>query len=758
METYKRIRLEIEGIVQGVGFRPFIYRLARRQRLAGWVMNTPSGVVVEVQGQANVLNGFVDSIPKEAPPLAVINTIAVKEKKPITATDFIIKESDGHGSAVQIAPDLGICPDCTQELFDPHDRRYRYPFINCTNCGPRFTIVKDIPYDRKFTTMASFGMCDACRSEYLDPTNRRFHAQPNACPSCGPTLSLLDANGNVLAGDPVLTTIGLLKEGKIMAVKGLGGYHLAVDACNMKAVQELRRRKRRDHKPFALMSPDPETIGSYARFDEPEEKLLTGPESPIVLLRKGYSDCISPLVAPDNGYFGVMLPYTPLHHLILRDHFTALVMTSANMCDEPITYRHDEAFDRLRDLTDFFITHDRDIHTGADDSVVRVFRGSPIFLRRSRGYAPRAISVPDSKCSVLAVGAELKGVACLTRDDKAFLSQHIGDLQNPATLISMEETVSHMKRILRIEPQVVAHDLHPDYLSTHYALAADRLPKIAVQHHHAHLASCMAENGLDGEVIGVILDGTGYGLDGTIWGGEFLIGGYTAIERSGHFRMLPIPGGDAAVKEPYRMALSYLYDTFGEDAFNLPLACVQQVDFDDRPLFLKMLQGGINAPLTSSCGRLFDAVAALIGLRTTVSYEGQAAIELEALAEASDRGCAYPYDISASGEAVVCDFRPMIREIVEDVGRKRNGEISRTFHNTLAAAIMEVCAMIGGRTGMDRVVLSGGVFQNKLLTEKTYALLAENGFHVFTHRLAPPNDGGIALGQAVVAGRRLSCA
>ncbi|HKZ16976.1 MAG TPA: carbamoyltransferase HypF, partial [Geobacteraceae bacterium] len=499
----KRIKVHIEGIVQGVGFRPFIYRLANSYRLTGWVMNTPSGVVLEVQGAVGDVDGFRSAIPEQAPPLAVISSFRVEEIPPAEQSGFVIRESGGSGGEVQIAPDCDVCPDCLDELFDPKDRRYRYPFINCTNCGPRYTIIKGIPYDRAYTTMAGFVMCDDCRAEYEDPAHRRFHAQPNACPVCGPSLTLLDSGGKQVEGDPLDMVIDLLKEGKILALKGLGGYHLAVDACNDEAVRELRRRKKRDEKPFAVMSPGLAEIDEYAHFDETEKKLLRGPERPIVLLRKREGNPVAPLVAPTNGYFGVMLPYTPLHHLLLRDNFTALVMTSGNLSDEPISYRDDEAFQRLPHIADFFLTHNREIHTRTDDSVIRVFQGNLIFLRRSRGYVPRSITLPQVQKSVLAVGAELKGTVCLTRGDKAFLSQHIGDLQNAATLRSMEETVGHLEGILKIRPEIVAHDLHPDYLSTAYAHGINELPRIAVQHHHAHLASCMAENGLEGEVIGV---------------------------------------------------------------------------------------------------------------------------------------------------------------------------------------------------------------------------------------------------------------
>jgi hydrogenase maturation protein HypF len=755
-----RIRADIEGIVQGVGFRPFIYRIANGFGLTGWVMNTPSGVILEVQGGEREIEAFRRAVPEQAPPLAVISSYRVEECAPVAdETGFAIRQSGGVGSEVQIAPDSDVCPDCLAELFDPANRRYRYPFINCTNCGPRFTIIKAVPYDRASTTMSEFPMCGHCRGEYEDPAHRRFHAQPNACPVCGPSLTLLDSSGKAVGGETLDAAIRLLKEGKILALKGLGGYHLAVDAGNDQAVQELRRRKKRDEKPFALMSPDLDAVAEYALFDEMERKLLSGPERPIVLLAKRQGNGIAPLVAPSNGYFGVMLPYTPLHHLLLRGNFKALVMTSGNLSDEPISYLDQEVLQRLGGLADFFLTHNREIHTRTDDSVIRVFQGKPIFLRRSRGYAPRVIKLPELRPNVLAVGAELKGVVCLTKGSKAFLSQHIGDLKNAATLRSMETTVSHLERVLKIEPELVAYDLHPDYLSTSYALELKDLPKIGVQHHHAHLASCMAENGVEGEAIGVIFDGTGYGPDGTIWGGEFLVGDYLRFERRGHLAALPLPGGDAAVREPYRMALSYLYAEFGEELFELPLACVRQVPVNERQLFLKMLERRINSPLTSSCGRLFDAIAALIGLRGKVSYEGQAAIELEALAESAGSGTLYPFDLAMKEGVRVTDFRPMLRAIVKDLESGRSpAQIARSFHDTLAEVVGRNCSLIRDETGIDRVALSGGVFQNKLLSEGVQARLLADRFQIFTQLLAPPNDGGIALGQAIIAGRRFSCA
>lgn len=751
----KRVRVEIEGTVQGVGFRPFIYRLARERRLAGWVRNTTAGVELEVEGSAAECDLFLAAIETEAPPLAVITSIHAEPLALKRDHEFSILPS-GHGvSHAQISPDCDVCADCLRELFEPSDRRYRYPFINCTNCGPRYSIITGIPYDRPLTTMAEFCLCDSCRDEYRDPGNRRFHAQPTACPECGPRLALLDNQGKPVAGDPLDRSVQMLREGRIVAVKGVGGYHLAVDACNEAAVNQLRRRKQRDEKPFAVMAPGMDEVGLFAHYSEIEERLLHGIERPILLLKKKENHPISPSVAPVNAYFGVMLPSTPLHHLLLKDNFTALVMTSGNLSDEPIAYADDEAVGRLAGIADYFLAHDRRINMRSDDSVIRVFQGGPLLLRRSRGYVPRGILLPFRQKSVVAVGAELKSAICLTRDNTAFMSHHIGDLQNSATLRALEESAIHLRRLLEIEPVTVAHDLHPDYLSTAFAEQFAELPKVPVQHHHAHMASCMAENRVEGSAIGVILDGTGFGPDGTAWGGEFLFGDYRSFQRMGHFRQVALPGGDAAVREPLRMALSYCHQAFGDKAAELPLAPLKTLKSSDRRLLVRMIEQNINTPLTSSCGRLFDGVAALLGLRFRVSYEGQAAMELEALAETGERTWNYPYAIVRREGMLVLDFSLMIQALVQDVQEGvPSASIARRFHDTLVSAAVDMCGKIKMDTGVSRVVLSGGVFQNRLFAENLYERLEAEGFTVFAHRLVPPNDGGIALGQAVVAGCR----
>lgn len=759
-DPVERIRTEVEGIVQGVGFRPFIYRLASKYGISGWVRNTPAGVLLEAEGAEENVRAFLRDISAEAPPLALITSVRSKKIDVEKTAGFAILASSGGENNAQISPDCDVCEDCLQELFNPHDRRYLYPFINCTNCGPRYSIITGIPYDRQFTTMGRFTMCPDCRAEYEDPSHRRFHAQPNACPVCGPRIIVVDR-----FGDPIEAVreanhhaylqfaVNLLQEGGILAVKGIGGYHLAVDACNDVAVRKLRQRKQRDEKPFALMAADINHIDTFAICDDIERRLLRGPERPIVLLPKRNDNAIAPLVAPANGYFGVMLPSTPLHHLLLKDNFTALVMTSGNLSDEPIAYRDSEARERLADIADVFLTHDREIHTRSDDSVIRVFLGNPLFLRRSRGYVPRAIKLPEVQPSVLAVGGELKTTVCLTRNDRAIMSQHIGDLKNSATLRSLEETVAHLENILDIQPAVVAHDLHPDYLSSVYAADQLGIPQIAVQHHHAHMASCMAENDLEGETIGIVFDGTGYGLDGTIWGGEFLVGGYRAFQRHGHLRTVAMPGGDAAIREPFRMALAYLYDLGENDFCGLQFPCLAHVSSQERQLLLKMLERSINTPLTSSCGRLFDAVSALLDVRNKVSYEGQAAIELEAMADQVKSDVVYSFQIEGSAEGLILDMRPALQGVLADLGAEKSRPlIARCFHNTVAAATAEMCQKIRSVNGLNRVVLSGGVFQNKLLAEGTVNRLIEKDFQIFTHRLVPPNDGGLALGQAVVAG------
>jgi len=750
-----RARIVIEGIVQGVGFRPFVYQSARSLGLTGWVMNDSRGVLIEAEGQAEALAAFLTVLREDLPPLAAVSHLETAAVPVTGETEFVIRQSCSQRERrAQISPDTFVCPDCLRELLDPSDRRYRYPFINCTNCGPRYTIVTGIPYDRAQTTMAAFPMCPACRREYEDPASRRFHAQPNACPECGPRLFLLDAAGNPLeSADPLQEAIAWLQKGEILAVKGLGGYHLAVDATNGGAVEELRRRKARDEKPFALMAADLARIDTFAEVREGERRLLAATERPIVLVRQRSGHAIAPSVAPDNRYFGVMLPYTPLHYLLLAHSFAALVMTSANRSDEPIAFRDADARGRLSGIADLYLGHNREIFIRTDDSIARVMGGRPLLLRRSRGFVPRGLRLPRAQPVVLAVGGELKNTVCLTRDDHAYLSQHVGDLQNPEVFQAFLGTIEHLQDLLELNPQIVAHDLHPDYASSRYAEERSGVRRVAVQHHHAHLASCLAENQVATEAIGVIFDGTGYGADGRIWGGEFLVGDLAGYRRVGHFDYLPMPGGDAAAREPYRMALSALYRAYGKDLPQLPL--LASIPRRELRLLLQMIEKGINSPLTSSCGRLFDAVAALTGLRTRVSYEGQAALELEMAIEGDGESEAYPLVLATETTGIVFKTTPLIRAVVDDIRRQvPTGVISARFHATLARAVAAVCCRIRKDSGLNEVALSGGVFQNRFLTEKALFLLTKEGFNVYTHSLVPPNDGGLALGQAAVAGRQ----
>ncbi|MBC7226727.1 MAG: carbamoyltransferase HypF [Thermoflexales bacterium] len=759
-------RIHITGIVQGVGFRPFVYNLATRLGLSGWVLNSSSGVEIEAVGPEAVLDEFIARLRTEAPPLARIERITVTPLPlshhtgegegggGVGVRPFRILHSEARpGEFVPISPDVAICDDCLRELFDPRDRRYRYPFINCTNCGPRFTIIRDIPYDRPNTTMAPFVMCPDCQAEYDDPANRRFHAQPNACPVCGPRLEFRAApDAPPLYGEEALQAArAAIREGRIVAVKGLGGFHLACDATTDAPVARLRERKGRVDKPFAIMSFDLPTVERYCEVNEAERALLTSRQRPIVLLRRRADAPISPLVAPGNRYLGVMLPYTPLHYLLLEpaEGFPlALVMTSGNYSEEPIVTRNEEALEQLAALADAFLLHDREIHARCDDSVTRIFRGAELPIRRSRGYAPYPVHLPFSVRPVLAVGAELKNTFCLTREQYAFLSQHIGDMENYETLRFFEDMVEQLKRTFRVEPEVVAHDLHPAYLSTRYARErAGRLPLVPVQHHHAHIAACMAENGLAGDrpVIGVAFDGTGYGTDGAIWGGEFLIADYASFRRVAHLRYIPLPGGDAAIRRPYRTALAHLWAAgVSWDEGLPPVAAATEAE---RAVLERQLVQGLNVVPTSSMGRLFDAVAALAGVRQEINYEAQAAVELEMqVAEGVEE--AYPFGV---GEEI--DPAPVVRAVVEDVrDGVPVGVIAARFHNGVAAMVREVCLRLRAGTGLNEVALSGGVFQNITLLGKTMALLEEAGFTVYVHRLVPPNDAGISLGQAVIAG------
>jgi hydrogenase maturation protein HypF len=754
-----RRRIEVSGIVQGVGFRPYVYRLATGQRLAGNIRNTPNGVTIEVEGPDENVRQFVQRLPAETPRLARITAVAIQEVPCSGESDFrIVHSRSGEEVRTLISSDVAICPDCLRELFDPADRRYRYPFINCTNCGPRFTIVRDIPYDRPSTSMAVFPMCPACQSEYDDPLNRRFHAQPNACWECGPRVDLLDPYGRrVGGGDPIVEAIARLHAGLIVAIKGLGGFHLAADATNAAAVALLRQRKRRVEKPFAVMVPDVEAAREICEVDDSAAAVLESVERPIVLLPRKSPTLISAEVAPFNRYVGVFLPYTPLHYLLLREgRFRALVMTSGNLSEEPIAIDNREALTRLQGLADYFLVHNRDILLRCDDSVVRVSHGAPRQLRRSRGFVPVPVFLRNEQPSVLAVGGELKNTICLTKGKHAFLSQHIGDLENVEAYRFFDEAIEHLQRVLEIRPEVIACDLHPDYFSTKWARQPSQAHVVSVQHHHAHIASCMAENHLEGRVIGFALDGTGYGTDSHIWGGEVLLADYESFERAAHLEYVPLPGGAAAIHEPWRMAVSYLSHYFGRDFLNFPIPFVKQLDLPKTVLLLRMVGQKVNSPLTSSCGRLFDAVAALIGIRKQVNYEAQAAIELEmAIPSSAEDTTGYPIEFIPGESWQICTkslFEGVIADLEQNVPA---GVISRRFHNGLIEAFANFASMLRDQTDLNRVCLSGGTFQNQYLAEGLESRLVLAGFEVFTHREVPAGDGGLSLGQAVVAAARL---
>ncbi|HXF56486.1 MAG TPA: carbamoyltransferase HypF [Actinomycetota bacterium] len=744
-----RARVRVQGIVQGVGFRPYVYSLATALGLGGQVRNDTFGVLIEVEGEEDAVAEFVARLPRQAPPLALIEALATDPVPPQGETSFAIVESEGGGERqTLISPDVATCDDCLREVFDPADRRFRYPFTNCTNCGPRFTIIRDVPYDRPFTTMAGFAMCEECAREYHDPADRRFHAQPVCCPACGPSLRLVDARGRPLPGDPLARTADLLLEGWVVAVKGLGGYHLAADAGSEPATRALRSRKHREDKPFALMVGDLGQAKRLCDLDDVEEAILQSPRRPIVLLRRRPDAPVAQAVAPGNRSLGLMLPYTPLHHLLARELGRPFVLTSGNVSDEPIAYRDDDAFRRLRDIADAFLTNDRPIHIRTDDSVVRVFRGREMPIRRSRGYVPQPVPLPRPlPRPVLACGAELKNTFCLGKGRYAFLSHHIGDLENYETLRSFTEGIEHFRRLFDVAPEVVAHDLHPEYLSTKWAQDQEGVELLAVQHHHAHVASCLADNGEEGPVIGVGFDGLGYGPDGTMWGGEFLVADLAGFERVGHFEPVPMPGGAAAIREPWRMAAAYLDAAFGDTLPDLDVVRRNEARWED---VLRLSRSGVNTPLTSSVGRLFDAVAAVLGVRDAINYEGQAAIELEQRADPTERG-AYPATVE--GRPFRVAGRDLVRAVVEDLrAGVEPATVAGRFHRGVVRAVVAGCELVRERTGLRSVALSGGVWQNVLLLEAAVDLLEARGFRVLVHHRVPPNDGGISLGQVAVAG------
>lgn len=779
-----RLRIRINGAVQGVGFRPFVYRLAQGLHVSGFVRNTTQGLLIEVEGSEEALRNFVHKVKSEHPQHASLHTVFCEEIAPRGSANFVIHSSDSDGElSLSVLPDLALCPACLHEMNAPQDHRYRYPFINCTDCGPRFSILTALPYDRPNTSMRSFEMCPRCRTEYEDPLNRRFHAQPVACPECGPQIALWDAAGRVLSEkEPaLLQAAALLREGKILAVKGLGGFHLMIDARNDAAVQRLRLRKHREEKPFALMFPDLECIKHVCMISPMEEELLLSSSAPIVLAKRKAQRAerlstfdtqnsifdISFSVAPNNPYLGVMLPYTPLHHLLMKELRFPVVATSGNRSDEPIVTDEGEAVHRLRGIADAFLVHNRPIVRHTDDSIVRVLAGAPRLLRRARGYAPLPISIGMSLPPILAVGGHLKNTVAFARDNRVFLSQHIGDLDMPEAVAAFEQVIRDLQQLLGFRPQAVACDLHPDYASTQFARKMN-LPLISVQHHYAHVVSNMAENNLEGTVLGIAWDGAGYGSDGAIWGGEFLLSDLTHFNRAAHLRTFPLPGGDRVAREGWRCALGVLHEIFGEKTWQLRSPALEPA----RPfaaILKQMLARGVNAPRTSSAGRLFDAVAALTNIAQTSTFEGQAAMMVE-FACLSGRPArppvgtdewatiqttqdSYPFQLTAIRPAIL-DWEPMIRQILDELENEvPAAEIAAKFHNTL----VEMMVAVARHVNMKRVVLTGGCFQNRLLTERAVARLQAEGFTVFLHQQVPPGDGGLALGQAVAAGLQLSC-
>ena len=740
--------------MQGVGFRPFVYQLARKCNLAGWVRNTGDGVLIEAEGNEDRLQQFLESVQDEAPSLAAITDVRAETISPFGSEGFHIQASISNaGTRPTVPPDVNTCSECLADVLAPDNRRYMYPFTNCTNCGPRFTIIQCIPYDRPNTTMRDFRMCPDCRAEYEDPSDRRFHAQPNACRVCGPRLSL---DGRIDARDQetLHKAAELLSEGKILAIKGLGGFHLACDARNTQSVRTLRERKGRAGKPFAVMCADLVEARRICFVDEASESLLTSPEAPVVLMPAKPDTDVSPLVAPGNRCLGVMLPYTPLHHLLLAETPKTLVMTSGNFSEEPIAYRNEEALDRLGHFGDHILLHDRPIHMACDDSVARVFEGQPMVVRRARGYVPRPIPLGMNVPEILACGGDLKNTFCLTKGNLAMLSQHMGDLENAATLRHYVHVLRHLQDFFDARPKIIAHDMHPDYFSTKQALSMDAQAKIPVQHHHAHIVSCMVEHQLSAPVIGVAFDGTGCGTDGCIWGGEFLIADLASFRRAAHLSYLPMPGGEMAIRKPGRMALSYLLQALGPRGEDVGVELMPSLSSAEAYAVRTQIDRGLNTPLTSSMGRLFDAVSALLGICTESTYEGQAAMELEAAAFGpADE--VFDYTLSkADDSSIEISVQPMIAAIAELKSRATKEWISGVFHATVADIVTEVCALLRQEHGLNQVVLSGGVFQNILLLQLVLKRLRDQGFEAFHHCQVPCNDGGLSLGQAVVAARR----
>jgi len=746
----KAYRIIIKGIVQGVGFRPHVYRLATEFGLKGWVLNSSAGVFIEIEGAEELLQAFVDRLLQEPPPLADIRSCTKQEIDLAGYKDFIIKASDDQeDKTVMISPDIAICQDCREEVKNSRDRRFEYPFTNCTNCGPRFTIIKGLPYDRAMTTMSAFSMCPDCLAEYKNPLHRRFHAQPNACPVCGPHTTLCDGHGQEVTGD----VRDFLKKGYIVAVKGLGGFHLAVDARNHDAVACLRQRKKRDAKPFAVMVRDLEAAHNYCLINTEEEKWLRSPQAPIVILdRKEQCSLAADIIHPGIDTLGVMLPYTPLHFLLFDDELEILIMTSANISDEPLITDNQEALVQLKDIADYFLLHNRDIFNPCDDSVMRVTDSqTPHIFRRARGFVPRGIPIALQTEPVLALGGEMKNTFCITRNGEAFLSQHWGDLNHYHNYVNFQMGMERFKKSLYVEPRTIAHDLHPEYQTSRWARQQQDVRKIGVQHHFAHMASVMAENALQGEVLGLICDGTGWGTDGAVWGGEILRGDYRQFRRVAHLGYVPYPGGDINAQKPYRMGLIYMYSALGEKGLAMADEILPDLTGEEKNLMLSQMRTKTPANWTSSCGRLFDAVGAVLGVCGINKYEGQAAAELEARVDKTVHGH-YGFELLKDQDTWIMDVLPMWPELIADLkqGCSRAG-MAQKFHLTLVEMFVATLVRLRDESGLNRVVLSGGVFHNQILFNNIIKRLDEQGFIVFHHRQVPPGDGGISLGQAMIA-------
>ncbi|MDP8211961.1 MAG: carbamoyltransferase HypF [Candidatus Zapsychrus exili] len=770
--NFKRISLQIEGQVQGVGFRPFIYNLAKELKLHGWVLNSSAGIVIEAEGMLHKIEEFLIRIKQDKPVNSKIHSFKYVYLDVAGYKDFKIDTSNSsEAKTTIILPDIATCPECQEEFFNPDNRRYLYPFTNCTHCGPRYSIIEVLPYDRSNTSMKIFKMCQECEQEYDDPTNRRFHAQPNACNKCGPQIVLWNKKGEVLSSkaQAINDTVSAINEGKIVAVKGLGGFHLVVGAENIDAIFLLRERKNREEKPFALMYPNIDLIKQDCFVSRKEEELLLSVEATIVILKKKDNAASKEVVAPNNPYLGIMLPYTPLHHILLKSLNKPIVATSANLADEPICIDEHEALARLENIADLFLVHNRTIVHHADDSIVRVVAARPLVLRRARGYAPLGIHLKTKVDTVLAVGPHLKNTVALAVSDNVFISQHLGDLETKQSLDVFKKTINDLTTLYEATPTKIAHDAHPEYLSTKEALKDDwsdkilafagmTVKKVAVQHHHAHIVSCMSENHVDDTVLGISFDGTGFGPDETIWGGEFLISTLSDFKRVGHIKTFVLPGGETAIKEPRRSALGLLYSIFEKDAFDLTNTKTLQAFSKEELDNIKIaFEKKINSPVTSSAGRLFDAVASIVGLRQVIRYEGQAAMELEYVLNETEIG-QYDFSIIKENDTFVIDFDQMIKGIIEDVDAKVGVDIiSIKFHNTLINSAVEVAKSVpdwGLSQKTKKVVLSGGCFQNKYLTENLIDKLQSEGFQVYWHQSVPPNDGGISLGQAIVAAQR----